>query len=103
MDNDSNGNNHKTNHKAKAKAKYVTKEQRKHFIKWYLKNYGMNDKNNMKEYNSRILSSLYYQQHGILIPKITIYRWITHLDGKDYPTVMEYASKYLTTNQLNSS
>ena len=70
------------NDKPKRK-EYVTKQQRNVFIRWYLNKYGYNIQSNLKEHNSRVLSEEYYTECGILIPKISIYRWLIKLKNNE--------------------
>ena len=102
---------------AKPKAPYTTKEQKQQFIKWYLEHYGMNTTNTVnndnkynKKVNPRILSDLYYEQFHILIPKMTIYRWLKRLDNcnandvndnKFTEVLTDFATTYINTNLLN--
>lgn len=76
----------------KPRKEYVTKQQKADFIQWYLKHYGYNVKKNNRQLNSRILSETYQASTGILIPKITIYRWLNKL-GPD--TVDKFVSVYV--------
>ena len=79
----------------KPKKPYVTREQKEAFIQWYLSHYGYNVK--LKENNSRVLSETYYQETGILIPKISIFRWLSKIEqGKVY----DYAQKYIDSQLL---
>ena len=79
----------------KPKKPYVTREQKEEFIQWYLSHYGYNVK--LKENNSRVLSEKYYQETGILIPKISIFRWLGKIEqGKVY----DYAQKYIDPRLL---
>ena len=75
---------------SKPKAEYTSKETKKRFLKWYLNNYGMNTSNTVndntkynKHINPRILSEQFQQECGILIPKMSIYRWLKRLDNID--------------------
>lgn len=81
---------------------YVTKQQKEEFIQWYLSHYGYNT--NLKNNNSRVVSEAYQREVGVLIPKLTIYRWLQKLD---YNKVLEYSKQFLTstdrTFQINSS
>ena len=80
---------------------YVTKQQKEEFIQWYLSHYGYNT--NLKNNNSRVVSEAYQREVGILIPKLTIYRWLQKLD---YKKVLDYSRQFLTladrTFQINS-
>jgi len=64
----------------KPKKPYVTREQKEEFIQWYLSKYGYNV--NLKTNNSRVLSETYEREKGILIPKITIFRWLGKLEQR---------------------
>lgn len=90
MDNDNNDNNTK-----KPRKEYVTKQQKADFIQWYLKHYGYNIKKNNRQLNSRILSETYQATTGILIPKITIYRWLNKLNNEGSNIVDKFVSVYV--------
>lgn len=64
----------------KPKKPYVTREQKEEFIQWYLSKYGYNV--NLKTNNSRVLSETYEREKGIVIPKITIFRWLGKLEQR---------------------
>lgn len=74
----------------KPKKPYVTREQKEEFIQWYLAKYGYNV--NLKINNSRVLSEAYEREKGILIPKITIFRWLGKLEQKK---VDDFAKEFI--------
>lgn len=78
------------------KADYITKDGKNAFIKWFIDTYGYNI--NRTSYNSRILSEEYLKQTNILIPKITIHRWLKSLDKQDQETQVQDESKHKKTN-----
>ena len=80
----------------KSKKDYVTREQKEEFLKWYLEKYGYNT--HLKENNSRIVSETYEREKGIVIPKITIYRWLNKLESKK---IENFAKEYIDDNILN--
>lgn len=80
----------------KNKKPYVTREQKEEFLKWYLEKYGYNT--HLKENNSRIVSETYEREKGILIPKITIFRWLNKLEEKK---VENFAKEFIDPKMLN--
>lgn len=104
------------NNNTKHKAEYTSKETKKRFLKWYLNTYGMNTSNTVntdtkynKNINSRILSEQFQQVSGILIPKMSIYRWLKRLDNIDaenkndnkfQDVIDEYVDVYINNNCL---
>ena len=80
----------------KAKKPYVTKEEKEAFIQWYLSKYGYNT--HLKENNSRVLSEAYQREVGILIPKISIYRWLGKLDPSK---ILDFSTEYIDQSLLN--
>ena len=70
---------------ASHKHDYTNKQEKKRFITWYLDNYGYNT--HRHDYNSRLLSERYQRETNILIPKLTIYRWLTKLYNPDTKTI----------------
>lgn len=82
----------------KYKKPYVTKEEKERFLQWYLSNYGFNT--HLKENNSRVLSEAYHRETGVLIPKITIYRWLGKLDPDK---VKNFSTEYIDLSLLNGS
>lgn len=80
----------------KAKKPYVTREQKDEFIQWYLSKYGYNV--NLKINNSRVVSEAYEREKGILIPKITLYRWLGKLEQRK---VDDFAKDFIDPNLLN--
>ena len=81
----------------KHKKDYVTREQKEEFIQWYLAKYGYNS--HLKENNSRVLSEAYEREKGILIPKITIYRWLNKFEQNK---VDNFAKEFIDTNLLET-
>ena len=82
----------------KYKKPYVTKEEKERFIQWYLSNYGFNT--HLKENNSRVLSEAYHRETGVLIPKITIYRWLGKLDPDK---IKNFSTEYIEPSLLNGN
>lgn len=80
----------------KNKKPYVTKEQRKEFIQWYLRKYGYNV--NLKINNSRVVSEQYEKETGIIIPKISIYRWLGKLEQGE---VNKFAKEFIDPVLIN--
>ena len=75
------------------KKPYVTKTERARFIRWYLDHYGLNVE--LKKNNSRIVSEHYQRDTGVIIPKITIYRWLNRIDNDEQNTIEAYAKKFI--------
>lgn len=85
------------NDNGKTRKTYVTKQEKAAFIQWYLNKYGYNV--NLKVNNSRVLSETYHRECGILIPKITIYRWLGKLDQK---IVKKFSEAYISDDIYNN-
>ena len=77
----------------KDKKPYVTKEERARFIHWYLEHYGLNVE--LKKNNSRKLSEHYQRDTGVLIPKISIYRWLNRIAEDEKYTIAAYAKEFI--------
>lgn len=90
--------NNDDNSASKTRKTYVTKQEKAAFIQWYLNKYGYNV--NLKVNNSRVLSEAYHRECGILIPKITIYRWLGKLDQK---IVKKFSEAYISNNILGNN
>lgn len=80
----------------KTKKPYVTKEQKEEFIQWYLRKYGYNV--NLKINNSRVVSEQYERETGIIIPKVSIYRWIGKLEQRE---IDDFARDFIDSDLFN--
>ena len=80
----------------KSKKPYVTREQKEAFIQWYLKKYGYNT--HLKENNSRVVSEQYERETGVIIPKISVFRWLNKLESKK---VENFAKEFIDPEMLN--
>ena len=80
----------------KPKKPYVTKEQKGEFIQWYLRKYGYNV--NLKINNSRVVSEQYERETGIIIPKVSIYRWLGKLEQRK---IDDFAKDFIDSDLFN--
>ena len=77
-----------------AKSKYTTQQQRLDFLRWLSNRYGYElETANMS--NSRILSADYYKATNVLIPKLTIHRWLKDIETNKRRLYESIASDYI--------
>ena len=79
---------------------YTNQQMRNDFIIWLVNNYGYDINVVNIPDNSRKLSNRYYKENKILIPKLTIYRWLKRFDEYKYKPFKIIASDYINKSLI---